>query len=68
MQWTASAPTDDAGRLCELIPCLAQQPDEFCHWTIRKWIIRQPANAEWPQAADTQQSDDWEASEWKVDE
>jgi hypothetical protein len=30
--------------------------------------VRQPANAEWPHAADTQQSDDWETGEWKFDE
>jgi hypothetical protein len=58
MQWAASAPTaPDTGRLCELIPCLAHQPDELCHWTIRKWTVHQPANAEWPHVADTQQSD-----------
>jgi hypothetical protein len=69
MQWAASAPTAaDAGSLCELIACLAQQPDEPRHWTIRKWTIRQPANTEWPYAGDTQQSDDWEAGEWKFDE
>jgi uncharacterized membrane protein YcjF (UPF0283 family) len=69
MQWAGSAPTAaDAITLCELIPCLAQQPDELRHWTIRKWTVRQPVNAEWPHAADTQQSDDWEAGEWKFDE
>jgi hypothetical protein len=35
MQWAAFAPiAADGGRLCELIPCRAQQPDELCHWTI----------------------------------
>jgi hypothetical protein len=69
MQWAASAPAAaDSRRLCELIPCLAQQPDKLRHWTIRKWTVCRPANAEWPHAADTQQSDDWEAGEWKFDE
>jgi hypothetical protein len=69
MQCAASAPTAaNIRRLCELIPCLAQQPDELRHWTIGKWTVRQPADAEWPHAADTQQSDDWKAGEWTFDE
>jgi hypothetical protein len=69
IQWAASAQIAvDARRLCELIPCLAQQPNKLRHRTIRKWTVRQPVNAEWPHAADTQQSDDWEAGEWKFDE
>jgi hypothetical protein len=32
IQWAASAPTAaDTRGLCELIPCLAQQPDELRH-------------------------------------
>jgi hypothetical protein len=59
MQWAASAPAAaDTGRLCELIPCLGQQLDELRRWIIRKWTVRQPADAESPHAANTQQSDD----------
>jgi hypothetical protein len=67
MQWTAcERSAADAARLTELIPCLAQRPDELHHWTIRKWTggddSARSENIDRPRAADTQQSDadDWE--------